>query len=187
MGLPGPKRLRHRRVAVLPSLSVLLLGLGPVAGCSSSSTAASAAANPGAPGLEISGTSQGWNFHDGQNISVSMGANKVFTPNVRLIIIECADPGGTTSALPTRFAACDENTVQGDSVIVRADGSFSEPSYAVYRLPSPTLGEGKTWQPACNQSHPCVLYIGENQLDFTKPKVFSHPFVVTTGGSGGGS
>jgi len=181
------KRLRLRQVAVYPSLSVLLVGLGLVAGGCSSNSTASASANPGAPGLEISGTSQGWSFHDGQSISVSMGANKVFTPNVRLIIIECADPGGTTGHLPTRFAACDENTVQGDSVIVQGDGSFSEPSYTVYRLPSPTLGEGKSWQPVCNQSRPCVLYIGENQLDFTKPKVFSHPFVVTTNGSGGGS
>jgi hypothetical protein len=180
------KRWRRQRVTLLPLLALSLALAVGATGCSSSSPAASASTYSGAPGLQISGTSQGWSFHDGQTITVAMGANKVFTPNVRLIILECADPGGTTANLPSKFAACDENTVQGDSVIVQGNGSFSETSYAVYRLPSTTLGEGKTWQPVCNQAHPCVLYIGENQNDFTKPKVFSHPFVVTSNGTGGG-
>ena len=87
--------------------------------------------------------------------------------------------------LPEQFSACDENTIQGDSIIVQPNGSFSESSYVIYRLPSAVLGEGKSGQPVCDDTHQCVLYVGENQNDFTQPKVFSEPFVVT--GSSGGS
>ena len=34
------------------------------------------------------------NYHDGETISVGVGPNGYFTPNARINIIECADPGG---------------------------------------------------------------------------------------------
>jgi hypothetical protein len=125
-------------------------------------------------------------FHDGQTVTVSMGPNKLFVPHSHVNILECAAPGGKN--LPTKFANCDENTIQSDTVLVGPGGTFSETAYVMYRLPSPTLGEQPTWQPVCDRNHPCVLLISEYQLDFTKPKAFSHPFVVLPStGSGGGT
>ncbi len=172
-----PDRKRSPRATVVTTLT-LLVALGTVlAGCSSSSTSTSA------PLLKVSGTSQGWVFHDAQTVTVSMGPNKIFTPHIRINIIQCADPGGSPSHLPTSINTCDENTIQADSVIPGTDGSFTEKSYTVYRLPNATLGEQPNWQPVCNETHPCVLFVGENQDDFTKPKVFSHPFTVTQANS----
>jgi hypothetical protein len=119
-------------------------------------------------------------YATGQTVSLSVGANSLFSPHSRIIIIECADPGGTSAALPTSINTCDENTAQADTVLVQANGSFSEPSYTLYALPNITLGEQANWQPVCNPTHQCVLYVGEDQDDFTKPKVFSQPFAFTS-------
>jgi hypothetical protein len=73
--------------------------------------------------------------------------------------------------------------VQGNSIIPGSSGGFSESAYTVYKLPSAPLGEGPSWVPVCNEQNPCVLYVGLDQEDFTKPKIFSHPFTVTGGGS----
>jgi len=122
-------------------------------------------------------------FTDQQNVRVSVGPNSVFTPNSRVVILECADPDGTVANLPTGFSSCDENTIQPDTTVVHADGSFVEPSYMLYALPSKVLGEQANWQPVCNPTHPCVLFVGEDQNDFTQPKIFSAPFVFTTSAS----
>ena len=95
------------------------------------------------------------------------------------MILECADPGGTAAQLPTSISTCDENTVQADTVLVEPNGSFSEKSYTLYSLPNAVLGEQSNWQPVCDVSHQCVLFVGENQNDFTQPKVFSAPFSLT--------
>jgi hypothetical protein len=186
LGLHSPRGPHWARAT--RAVAILLVTGVLAAACSSSSANSDASSTyAGAPGLLVSGTSGGWSFHDGQSVSVSMGANKTFVPLSRLIIIQCADPKGTQADLPTKFANCDGNTIQGDSVIVRSDGSFSEKNFTVYKLPSATLGEQANWQPVCSATKKCVLFIGENQNDFTKPKVFSHPFVVTSGSSGSGS
>ncbi len=62
--------------------------------------------------------------------------------------------------------------------LVAKDGSFAEPAYTVYQTPSSTLDEQSNFQPVCNQTHQCVLYIGQNENDFTAPKLFSTPFAV---------
>ncbi len=124
------------------------------------------------------------NFHDGQMISVGVGPNGYFTPHARISFIECADPGGTGGNLPKDITTCDGNTIQGTSVIVGADGSFSLSGYPVYMLPSATLGENASGTPICNQSNDCVLYVGQDQNDFTAPKVFSAPFLVAAGQGG---
>ncbi|MGO8825905.1 MAG: hypothetical protein ACLQU9_11785 [Acidimicrobiales bacterium] len=125
------------------------------------------------------------NYTDGQSISVSVGPNSYFTPHAGVKILECADPGGLTANLPTDNITCDGNTIQGDSVLVANNGSFSESNYQVYALPNATLGEQSNAQPVCNQTHACVLYVGQNQNDFTAPKVFSAPFLISpSSGSG---
>jgi hypothetical protein len=117
-------------------------------------------------------------LHSGQTVSVSVGATSFFTPNAHVNILECADPGGTAAHLPTSISTCDGNTVQGNTVLIAANGSFSEADYTVYALPNSALGEQANVQPACNQTDPCVLYVGQNQNDFTAPKVFSPPFTI---------
>jgi hypothetical protein len=117
-------------------------------------------------------------LHDAQTVSVSVGPNGYFTPHSHVNILECADPGGTSAKLPKDISTCDGNTIQGDTVLVADDGSFSEPKYTVYRLPSSTLGEQTNNQPVCDQSNRCVLYVGQNQNDFTAPKLFSSAFSI---------
>ncbi len=117
-------------------------------------------------------------FHDGQVISVSVGPNSLFTAHSGIHILECADPGGTQANLPKDISTCDGNTIQADSVLVNADGSFSEGHYTLYQLPSSTLGEQSNFQPVCDATNPCVLYVGQDQNDFTAPKIFSDPFSI---------
>ncbi len=129
-------------------------------------------------------------FHDGQVIGVSVGPNKVFAPNARIEILQCADPGGQSANLPRSDIACDGNTAPGFSVLVNQDGSFSTNMYRIYSLPNATaLGEPRDNEPVCNTTHLCVLYVGQDQTNFRAPKLFSAPFSVTPTGSsssGGG-
>ena len=117
-------------------------------------------------------------YHNGQTVSISVGPNKQFAPYSRIIIIECANPGGTTASLPTSDLTCDGNTVTPYSVLVNKDGSFSAPKYQLFSLPNTQMDE--TWddQPVCNQTHQCVLYIGQDQTNFRQPKIFSEPFSI---------
>jgi len=117
-------------------------------------------------------------FQDGETLRIEVAANAFFQPNSRVNIYECADPGGAAANLPVNDLPCDGRTIQGDTVHVQADGSISYANYTVYRLPSTTLGEQANSTPVCDQTHVCVLYVGENQNDFTAPKVFSAPFTV---------
>jgi hypothetical protein len=122
-------------------------------------------------------------YHEGQLINLSVGPNHYFTPYSRIIIIECADPGGKPKNLPTSVLKCDGNTVQGNSVLVQRNGSFSERGYQVFALPNPSqLGETPDTRPICNGTHACVLYIGQNQEKFTAPKMWSRPFTVSKSG-----
>jgi hypothetical protein len=125
--------------------------------------------------------SPGSNLHNGESVSVSVGANGFFTPHSHVNILECADPGGKSANLPKDDSTCDGNTIQGTTVLVAADGSFSASEYTVYSLPNATLGEQSNGQPVCNATDPCVLYVGQDQNDFTSPKVFSAPFTVSPG------
>jgi LPXTG-motif cell wall-anchored protein len=120
----------------------------------------------------------GSNLHNGESIAISVGQNGYFTPNSRVNILECSDPDGTTANLPVNDSTCDGNTIQPDSVLVGSDGSFQDLSYTIYSLPNPALGEQANSQPICSQSNECVLYIGQNQNDFTAPKEFSAPFTI---------
>ena len=154
----------------------VLMAFGTVAaGCSSSSSSTSQ--------LAINGGS-GSTFQDGQTVSVSFGPNSKFTPNIRINIIQCSDPGGSSANLPTAYIDCDGNTIQGDTVNVETNGSFTEHNYTIYRLPSTALGESKSGVPVCNAKNPCVLMASQYQTDLNKPKVFSAPFTVDGTGLG---
>ena len=130
-------------------------------------------------------------YTDQQIVEVSAPANTTFTHNQALNILECADPGGTSGNLPTSDATCDGNTIDGDNIVVAADGSFddvaggdggSNSGYQLYLLPSAALSEGTSGQPKCDATDACVLYIGTNQNDFTQPHVFSAPFYMAASG-----
>lgn len=122
-------------------------------------------------------------YHDGQLINVSVGPNHYFKPYSRINIIECADPGGKAKNLPTSILACDGNTIQGNTILVQRDGSFSERGYQVYSLPNASqLGESADTRPVCNGRKVCVLYVGQNQEKFSAPKVWSSPFTISKPG-----
>jgi hypothetical protein len=128
-------------------------------------------------------------FSSGQVIQVQIPANSTLGSGAGINIVECAAPGGVA---PTATAACDGNTIQGDTIFAASDGSVSytnsgpDHGYTVYALPNSSLGEGTSGTPVCNLTNECVLYIGENQNDFTQPHFFSQPFFVkpVTGNSG---
>ena len=119
-------------------------------------------------------------YHNLQLINVSVGPNHYFKPYSRINIIECADPGGKTRNLPVSVTACDGNTIEGNTILVQRNGSFSEHGYQLFALPNaPQLGEQPDTLPACNQKKICVLYVGQNQENFTAPKMFSPPFAIS--------
>jgi hypothetical protein len=122
-------------------------------------------------------------FRNYELISVAVGPNHFFKPYSRVNILECADPGGKKKGLPTNANTCDGNTIQGNTILVNKNGSFSEHGYELYALPNkPQLGELAGNQPVCNQTKSCVLYIGENQENFNSAKMFSPPFLIQSSG-----
>jgi hypothetical protein len=122
-------------------------------------------------------------YHNGELINVAVGSNHFFKPYSRVNILECADPGGKKANLPTNADTCDGNTIQGNTILVNKNGSFSEHGYELYALPNKQLGELSNNQPVCNKKRSCVLYIGENQEDFNSAKMFSPPFLIQSSGA----
>jgi hypothetical protein len=110
-------------------------------------------------------------------------ANSVFTSTTASIfVLECAAPNGVS---PTQISACDGNTISPDPINANSDGSInyaaSEGSlYTLYSLPSSVVDNGSTSGPVCGSTSAteCILYIGQNQGDFTAPHVWSQPFYV---------
>jgi hypothetical protein len=115
-------------------------------------------------------------FDSGQIVNVDIPANSAFAQNAGVNLVECAAPNGV---VPTLTTACDGLTLQ-NGALVAADGSFTFNGYTVYALPDSTsLGEG-TSGPVCGDTlaTECILYIGENQNDFTAPHLWSAPFFI---------
>lgn len=166
---PGP--FRRPKLAALAAGILIVVGL--IASSCSSSTSTDLSGHPTAV-LTPSSTT----YHSGQTISVSVGPNKYFAPFARIIILQCADPGGSSAHLPINDTTCDGNTVPGHSVLVAKDGSFSTTYQQIFSLPNTVLGETPDGRPVCNQTHACVLYVGQDQTNFTQPKIFSAPFTV---------
>jgi hypothetical protein len=121
----------------------------------------------------------GGTYHNEEFINLSVGPNHYFRPYSSVKILECADRGGKRSNLPTSASSCDGNTIQGNTIEVNKNGSFSEHGYQLFAIPNKAqLGEEADGQPVCNKRAVCVLYVGENQENFTWPKIFSPPFTI---------
>ena len=122
-------------------------------------------------------------FSSGQLINVVVPANSLFISTTSVNILECAAPNGV---LPTLPSECDGNTIQGPTILPNTDGSNNIQTqkygqYPVFALPdSISLGESPSSAVTCGNTAAteCVLYIGENQGDFTAPHVFSQPFFI---------
>jgi hypothetical protein len=156
------------RWVLCAAAGALLLAAAGCGGSSSGDTSQT-------PGVSISTGP----YRDGQVISFSVGPNHYFTKYQNINIVECADPGGTVANLPRSALQCDGNTVQGPSVLVNSDGSFSFRGYKIWALPNESqLSEAPDSRPICNGTHICVLYIGQDTNKWSKPKVFSPPFTV---------
>jgi len=181
LGTGSPGR-RLSRLAQLAG-AALLVGTGSLA-----LFGASASAQP-APGTEVPGSAlpigtvtTGTPFSSGQVIEVKIPANPTFVSGSGIFVVECAAPGGV---VPTDPSECDGKTVQGDTILAGTDGSVdytvsnTTSGYTLYALPDlSSLGEPSTQTPVCNLSNECVLYVGENQNDFTQPHFWSQPFYV---------
>ncbi len=137
-----------------------------------------------APTLSINPSPSSGPYRDGETVSIAVGSNSQFAPYSRIEILECAAPRGQ---LPVDDTTCDGNTVADHSILVNKDGSFSDSSYTLYQLPNSVLGEQSNDLPVCNATSECVLYIGQNQNDFTQPKVFSAPFTIEASSSANSS
>jgi hypothetical protein len=164
---------RSKVASAATILGALAFGLS---GCSSGSPAAATKPTVSMTLTHGHGTTD--LYKDGELVNVSVGSNKLFTPNLKVNILECSDPGGTAANLPKSVAACDNNTIQAETVLIQSNGSISQDAYPIYAIPNRTLGEEASWKPVCNATHECVLYVGMNQEDFNSPKVFSAPFKV---------
>ena len=122
-------------------------------------------------------------FDSGQSINVVIPANSAFAApnnNSGVNIVECAAPGGV---VPTNPIACDGNTnVAGN--LPNTDGSLSAFGYTVYALPD-AVSLQETGGPVCGNTSAteCILYIGNNQNDFTAPHLWSQPFFVKANGN----
>lgn len=178
---------RRWAVLQLSGIGVLVgaltaLGLIVSAGATgpSSGTIVSNAAQP------VSPFTAGTPFASGQMINVVIPANDVFNQHVGVNIVECAAPDGVP---PTQPSACDGNTIQGSTILPNADGSFTNTGYELYALPdNVSLGEGSGGV-SCGltAATECILYIGENQLDFTQPHYWSQPFFIAANATDNGS
>jgi hypothetical protein len=143
-------------------------------------SSAAGATTPAVTITPVGSASTSGTVHDGEVVTVSVTDNSVFTPGAKVNILECADPQGAVENLPKDIGSCDGETIQGDTVLVKPGGSITEARYTIYRLPSTTLGERPDGQPVCDAGDQCVLYVGQDQNDFTQPKLFSSPFIVTS-------
>ena len=95
---------------------------------------------------------------------------------VAIKIIECADPGGLVVNLPVKVTQCDPSTLDASATLLE-DGSVLDSGYTIYALPDVTV-LGPSNGTLCDMSHQCVLGIFTNQNDFSKPHLFSAPFLV---------
>ncbi len=183
--------LRHvtRRVAAF-SGAVALTGTVVALGFATPAFATGPAAGSEVPNSAIPiGASTPGPFASGQVVEVKIPANSTLSPGAGIFIVECAAPGGVAPSDPSD---CDGLTVQPDTLLAGADGSVdytvtgSTSGFTMFALPDTNLGEGPSGLPVCNTSNECVLYIGQNQNDFTQPHFFSQPFYVkpTAGDAG---
>jgi hypothetical protein len=129
-------------------------------------------------------------FSSGQGIDVVVPANAIFSPTANILIVECSAPNGVIPILPS---ACNGDTVNGNSVEPNADGSIdyqaeTSSPFQVFATPDSAIGDQSS-SPACGETSAteCILYIGNNQNDFTQPHVWSQPFFIAASAGDDGS
>jgi hypothetical protein len=128
-------------------------------------------------------------YSSGQHVTVTVGVNPTMN-NAALVtagfpsgavtmkFLECADPGGTAANLPTKPSECEPGTIHSIAG-AHSDGSMTT-SFQVLFLPDPNLGVSNGTD--CGLApHQCVVGIFSNQNDFSKPHLFSAPFVTSQG------
>ena len=188
---------RHRRYWVLLQLSGLGLLLAALA--TLGLVIGAGATGPGS-GSVVSGVLQpqspftsGIPFASGQMINVAVPANDTFSSTdglnnntEKINLLECSAPDGV---VPTNTSACDGNTIQGNTILPATDGSFTYDDFPIYALPDAvSLGESPGGVACGNTAATeCVLYIGNNQADFTQPHLWSTPFYVVPNGTDSGT
>ena len=141
----------------------------------------------------LTGYTPGIPFASGQNINVVIPSNATFSStdgfnnnSSAIFILECSAPNGV---IPTQPSVCDGNTINGNTILPATDGSFSYTNYTLYATPdSVSLGENSS-SPACGDTAAteCILYIGNDQLDFTKPHLWSAPFYIVPSANDAGT
>jgi hypothetical protein len=131
-----------------------------------------------------------------QLVTVSVGPNSTLSRSsletagfpsgaVPIKILECADPGGATANLPLSEKDCEPETINENGT-ANVNGSMVQSGYEIFALPD--VSElGPSNGTVCDMTHECVLGIFSNQTDFTKPHLFSAPFLVTTSGASSAS
>ena len=120
-------------------------------------------------------------FASGQAITV---AGSGFPPRGQdptgLQIIQCSDPQGLRSNLPSDASGCEGITGNVAQISPDAGGKFRT-QYQVIALSS--QGAGSNSSIDCDATHQCVLWVGEdyNNAFMSGPHAFSAPFAVTPG------
>lgn len=116
---------------------------------------------------------------DQTTVEVKVPANSTLANGQSVQIFECADPDGQTDDLPIDGSSCDGLTVNGGATLNEGPtGTVDKRGYEIFALPSAALSEPSNANPVCNATSACVLYVGENLNDFSKPFVWSTPFYV---------
>ncbi len=134
---------------------------------------------PGGGGGKALPTSPIPTITDQSTVEVRVPVNTTLTPGDSVKILECSDADGETDDLPTSAEMCDGLTIDtGRTIDVGQGGTVDKTDYEIYVLPSAALDEPKDQIPVCNATSACVLYIGQDQNDFTQPHVWSQPFHV---------
>ena len=122
-------------------------------------------------------------FSSGQQVDVTVPANADLPVNSNVLIVECNAPGG---APPPDPSYCQGDTIQGVSIHPNPNGSLDLHAqknvyYSLYALPD-YVSFQETSGPACDLVNDCILYIGDNQNDFTYPHYWSAPFSIAPNG-----
>lgn len=173
-------------LAALAALAVSVAAIAPAAPVAAA-TSSPVMMTPG-PG-SASGPDEP--YASGQEITVKVAPNSTLAvPNLEahgypsgaalFKIYECADPDGLVTNLPTNTYGCDGETISTFSQ-PNKDGSFTYENYTIYALPDrPSFGESPADVPVCGDTAKteCVLYVGTDVSDFSKPHIFSAPFSV---------
>ena len=186
---------RGRRVAfTLQLLGVMLVVCSVIVGVFASHAGAAGLSNgPVIIKIASTGSVATTPLADGQVVDVVVAPNSTLSRSsleaagfpsgaVAIKIVECADSDGTAASLPKSPNDCAGTTIRAvEEADVDEDGGLLREDYTVYALPD-QADLGASNGTVCDNTHQCVLGIFSDQLDFSKPHLFSAPFQVTPSG-----